>query len=190
MKSSGAYRQERTNLSSLEFDDDRDYGILPVAYYKNSSYRVFFEAERKRLEKDYNGGELKLYLYEAYKSRNTMEAKKAGPEPMAREKALAIYRQFAKNNTGLELTDEAVEHAYASLFETNEVVGAMITDDEAYMSEYLENIINEHIEEMERNLEMKISEFTKIDQPALFKANASVVPYEGKNYYIYTGYSY
>ena len=115
---------------------------------------------------------------------------KAGPEPMAREKALAIYRQFAKNNTGLELTDEAVEHAYASLFETNEVVGAMITDDEAYMSEYLENIINEHIEEMERNLEMKISEFTKIDQPALFKANASVVPYEGKNYYIYTGYSY
>lgn len=115
---------------------------------------------------------------------------KAGPEPMAREKALAIYRQFAKNNTGLELTDEAVENAYASLFETNEVVGAMITDDEAYMSEYLESIVKEHIEEMERNLEMKISEFTKIDQPALFKANASSVPYEGKNYYIYTGYSH
>lgn len=115
---------------------------------------------------------------------------KAGPEPMARGKALAIYRQFAKNNTGLELTDEAVEHAYASLFETNEVVGAMITDDEAYMSEYLENIVNEHLAEMERNLEMKISEFTTIDQPALFKANASGVPYEGKTYYIYTGYSY
>ena len=105
MKSSGAYRQERTNLSRLEFDDDRDYGILPVAYYKNSSYRVFFEAERKRLEKDYNGGELKLYLYEAYKSRNTMEAK----ETFSVEPRREIYSGRYKTIKGLMQTLNKVD---------------------------------------------------------------------------------
>lgn len=77
MKSASAYRNrvERTSLSSLEYDDDRDYAVLPIGYYKGKSYILFFEAERKLLDREYDGGEIKLFLYEAYNPRNTMEAK-------------------------------------------------------------------------------------------------------------------
>lgn len=105
--SSSAYRnlQEKVSLKSLEYNDNREFAVLPVGYYKNKSYILFFDAERKLLAREYEGGEIKLYIYEAYKSRNTTEAK----ETFSVEPRRDIFRGTYKTIKGLMQTLNTVD---------------------------------------------------------------------------------
>lgn len=108
---------------------------------------------------------------------------------MKKELQKRIYGAYFKSK-GIPITEDGLEEAYNSVFCSGEVLGALITESKDKMREHLEDILVQHLHEMLENLGMPKGLVRSLEAFRLPESVCDTVEYDGKTYYIYTGYSY